>query len=157
MKLGKLPHLPPSVLGLSRNVRNLGWVSLFNDISSEMIYPLLPLFLTQVLGAGVIFVGLIEGIAESISSFLKLLSGWFSDRFQKRKEIILLGYSLASITRPLMALATSSLHVLVLRSADRVGKGIRSSPRDALLSSPARLMKEGRLLVFKGPWTTQGP
>ena len=110
MKLGTFFRFPSSVLGLSRNVRNLGWVSFFNDISSEMIYPLLPLFLTQVLGAGVVFVGLIEGIAESISSFLKLFSGWFSDRFQKRKGAILLGYSLASVTRPFMALATSSLH-----------------------------------------------
>lgn len=144
--------IPPkliSLLGLSRNVRNLGWVSLFNDVSSEMIYPLLPLFLTQVLGAGVIFVGLIEGIAESISSFLKLLSGWFSDRFQKRKEIILLGYSLASITRPLMALATSSLHVLFLRSADRVGKGIRSSPRDALLSQSCSPDERGKAFGFQ--------
>jgi MFS family permease len=138
-----------SVFGLSRNVRNLGWVSLFNDMSSEMIYPLLPLFLTQVLGAGVIFVGLIEGIAESISSFLKLLSGWFSDRFQKRKQIILLGYSVASVTRPLMALATSSLHVLVLRSADRVGKGIRSSPRDALLSQSCSPDERGKAFGFQ--------
>ena len=84
-----------SFLGLSKNVRNLGWVSFFNDVSSEMIYPLLPLFLTQVLGAGVLFVGLIEGIAESVSSFLKLFSGWLSDRFQKRKGIIFFGYSLA--------------------------------------------------------------
>jgi MFS family permease len=149
MNLRDVFRLPSSLLGLSRNVRNLGWVSLFNDVSSEMIYPLLPLFLTQVLGAGVIFVGLIEGIAESISSFLKLLSGWFSDRFQKRKEAILLGYSLASITRPLMALATSSLHVLVLRSADRVGKGIRSSPRDALLSQSCSPDERGKAFGFQ--------
>ncbi len=102
-------------LNLSRNVKNLGWVSLFNDISSEMIYPLLPLFLTEVLGAGILFVGLIEGIAESVSTFLKLFSGWFSDRFQKRKGIILFGYSLASITRPFMGLTTSAYHVLFLR------------------------------------------
>ena len=138
-----------SFLGLSRNVRNLGWVSLFNDISSEMIYPLLPLFLTQVLGAGVVFVGLIEGIAESISSFLKLLSGWFSDRFQKRKGIILLGYSLASVTRPFMALATSAFHVLLLRSVDRVGKGIRSSPRDALLSQSCHPDEKGKAFGFQ--------
>jgi len=123
-----------SILGLSKNVRNLGWVSFLNDASSEMIYPLLPIFLTQVLGAGVIFVGLIEGIAESVSSFLKLFSGWFSDRFQKRKAIILFGYSLASITRPFIGLATSALHVLCFRFLDRVGKGVRTSPRDALLS-----------------------
>jgi MFS family permease len=138
-----------SIFGLSRNVRNLGWVSLFNDISSEMIYPLLPLFLTQVLGAGVIFIGLIEGIAESISSFLKLFSGWFSDRFQKRKGPILLGYSLASITRPFMALATSSLHVLFLRCVDRVGKGIRSSPRDALLSQSCSPDERGKAFGFQ--------
>src|SRR4030065_2173947 len=81
-------------LGLSKNVKNLGWVSFFNDVSSEMIYPLLPLFLTQVLGAGVLLVGLIEGMAESVSSFLKLFSGGLSDRFQKRKGIILFGYNL---------------------------------------------------------------
>lgn len=144
MRLRTLP-----LLGLSRNVRNLGWVSFFNDVSSEMIYPLLPLFLTQVLGTGIVFVGLIEGIAESISSFLKLFSGWFSDRFQKRKGIILLGYSLASVTRPLMALVTSGFHVLLLRSVDRVGKGIRSSPRDALLSQSCRPDERGKAFGFQ--------
>jgi MFS family permease len=123
-----------SALGLSKNVWNLGWVSLFNDISSEMIYPLLPLFLTQILGVGVIFVGLIEGIAESVSSFLKLFSGWFSDHFQRRKRLILFGYSFASMARPFMGLATSAYHVLFLRFFDRIGKGVRASPRDALLS-----------------------
>jgi MFS family permease len=145
---GRLVRLK-SFLALSRNVRNLGWVSFFNDVSSEMIYPLLPLFLTQVLGAGVIFVGLIEGMAESISSFLKLFSGWFSDRFQKRKGAILLGYSLASVTRPFMALATSSLHVLFLRSMDRMGKGIRSSPRDALLSQSCHPDERGKAFGFQ--------
>ncbi|MDI7261231.1 MAG: MFS transporter [Thermodesulfobacteriota bacterium] len=136
-------------LGFSKNVRNLGWVSLFNDISSEMIYPLLPLFITSVLGAGVLFVGLIEGIAESISSFLKLFSGWFSDRFQKRKGIILLGYSLASITRPFMGLATSAYHVLFLRFFDRVGKGMRASPRDALLSQSCSDEERGKAFGFQ--------
>jgi len=134
------------ILGLSKNVWSLGWVSLFNDISSEMIYPLLPLFLTQVLGAGVVFVGLIEGIAESVSSFLKLFSGWFSDRFQRRKRIILFGYSLASITRPFMGLATSAYHVLFLRFFDRIGKGVRGAPRDALLSQSCG--EEGRGKAF---------
>ena len=138
-----------SFLGLSKNVRNLGWVSFFNDVSSEMIYPLLPLFLTQVLGASLVFVGLIEGIAESISSFLKLFSGWFSDRFQKRKGIILFGYSLASVSRPFMGLATSSLHVLFLRSVDRVGKGVRSSPRDALLSQSCPPDETGKAFGFQ--------
>jgi MFS family permease len=138
-----------SFLGLSKNVRNLGWVSLFNDISSEMIYPLLPLFLTQVLGAGVLFVGLIEGIAESVSSFLKLFSGWFSDRFQKRKAIIFFGYSLASITRPFMGLATSAFHVLSLRFFDRLGKGARTSPRDALLSQSCSEEERGKAFGFQ--------
>ena len=136
-------------LSLSKNVKNLGWVSFFNDVSSEMIYPLLPLFLTQVLGAGVLFVGLIEGIAESISSFLKLFSGWLSDRFQKRKGIILFGYSLASITRPIMGLVTSGLHVLFLRFFDRVGKGVRTSPRDALLSQSCSEAERGKAFGFQ--------
>jgi MFS family permease len=135
--------------GLSRNVRNLGWVSLFNDVSSEMIYPLLPLFLTQVLGAGVLFVGLIEGIAESVSSFFKLVSGWFSDRFQKKKGIIFLGYSLASVTRPFMGLTTSAYHVLFLRFFDRVGKGTRTSPRDALLSQSCNEDERGKAFGFQ--------
>jgi MFS family permease len=138
-----------SFLGFSKNVRNLGWVSFFNDVSSEMIYPLLPVFLTQVLGAGVLFIGFIEGIAESVSSFLKLFSGWFSDRFQKRKGIILFGYSLASITRPFMGLATSAFHVLFLRFFDRVGKGIRTSPRDALLSQSCGEEERGKAFGFQ--------
>ena len=138
-----------SFLGFSKNVRNLGWVSFFNDVSSEMIYPLLPVFLTQVLGAGVLFIGFIEGIAESVSSFLKLFSGWFSDRFQKRKGIILFGYSLASITRPFMGLATSAFHVLFLRFFDRVGKGARTSPRDALLSQSCKEEERGKAFGFQ--------
>ena len=138
-----------SFLGLPKNVRNLGWVSLFNDISSEMIYPLLPLFLTQVLGAGVIFVGLIEGIAESVSSFLKLFSGWVSDWFQKRKSLIFFGYALASLTRPFIGLATSALHVLFLRFFDRIGKGVRSSPRDALLSQSCTENERGKAFGFQ--------
>jgi MFS family permease len=140
---------PKPILGLSKNVRNLGWVSLFNDISSEMIYPLLPLFLTQVLGAGVIFVGLIEGIAESVSSFLKLFSGWVSDRFQKRKKLIFFGYALASVTRPFIGLATSALQVLFLRFFDRIGKGVRSSPRDALLSQSCTEKERGKAFGFQ--------
>jgi MFS family permease len=132
------------IFRLPKNVWNLGWVSFFNDVSSEMIYPLLPLFLTQVLGAGIVFVGLIEGIAESVSSFFKLFSGWFSDRFQRRKGIILFGYSLASITRPFIGVATSSFHILFLRFLDRIGKGVRTSPRDALLSQSCREDERGK-------------
>jgi MFS family permease len=138
-----------SFLGLSRNVRSLGWVSLFNDIASEMIYPLLPLFLNTVLGAGVIFIGLIEGIAESVSSFVKFFSGWVSDRFQKRKGLVFFGYLIASITRPFIGLATSIYQVLFLRFFDRVGKGMRSSPRDALLSESCREEERGKAFGFQ--------
>lgn len=138
-----------SFLGLSKNVRSLGWVSLFNDIASEMIYPLLPLFLNTVLGAGVVFIGLIEGIAESVSSFLKLFSGWVSDRFRKRKGLILFGYIVASITRPFIGLATSAYHVLFLRFFDRIGKGVRSSPRDALLSQSCGEEERGKAFGFQ--------
>jgi MFS family permease len=114
-----------------------------------MIYPLLPLFLTQVLGASVVFIGVIEGIAESVSSFLKLFSGWFSDRFQKRKGIIFFGYTLASVTRPFIGLATSAFHVLFLRFFDRVGKGTRTSPRDALLSQSCNDDERGKAFGFQ--------
>ncbi len=138
-----------SFLGLSKNVRSLGFVSFFNDVASEMIYPLLPLFLDTVLGAGVVFIGIIEGIAESVSSFLKLFSGWVSDRMKKRKGLILVGYFVASLTRPFIGLATSAYQVLFLRLFDRIGKGIRSSPRDALLSQSCGNQERGKAFGFQ--------
>jgi MFS family permease len=147
--IGAMTAEKKSFLGLSKNVRSLGWISLFNDIASEMIYPLLPLFLNTVLGAGVVFIGLIEGIAESVSSFLKLFSGWVSDRFRKRKGLILFGYALASITRPFIGLTTSAYQVLFLRFFDRIGKGVRSSPRDALLSQSCGEEERGKAFGFQ--------
>lgn len=126
--------LIPQVKKLKTNVLALSWVSFFNDVSSEIIYPLLPIFLTSVLGAGVAFVGLIEGIAESTASILKLFSGWFSDKLQKRKLLAVWGYGISTTVRPLIALAISPLEVLLLRFADRVGKGVRTSARDALIA-----------------------
>jgi len=120
--------------GITGNVLILGLVSLFTDISSEMIYPLLPLFLTTVLGGGPAFLGLIEGVAESTASILKLVSGIMSDRVQQRKKLVLAGYGISSLARPLIALAKSPLAVLFIRFGDRVGKGIRTSPRDALIA-----------------------
>ena len=121
------------------NVRALGVVSFLTDASTEMVYPLLPLFLTHTLGAGAAFVGLVEGVAETTASLLKLLSGWLSDRLRRRKALVVWGYGLSSLTRPLMALATVPSHVLGVRFLDRIGKGIRTSPRDALIadSTPA--------------------
>ena len=125
--------------GLTRNVVILGFVSLLNDGASEMIYPLLPVFLTAVLGAGPAVLGIIEGIAEATASLLKLYSGYLSDRVKRRKGWIIAGYSISNVIRPLIAFSTSWLHVLTLRFSDRVGKGLRTSPRDAIIadSTPA--------------------
>ncbi|GDY23239.1 MFS transporter [Verrucomicrobiota bacterium] len=119
---------------LPRTVWALGWTSFFTDVSTEIIYPLLPIFLTVTLGATVAFVGLIEGVAECTASVLKVASGWWSDRVRRRKPFAVAGYALSGLTRPLLALAGSAGHVLAARFIDRVGKGIRSAPRDALLT-----------------------
>lgn len=130
------------------NVLWLSIVSLFTDLSSEMIYPLLPFFLTTTLGAGAAFLGVVEGIAETTASLLKLASGWFSDRVGKRKPLVLLGYSIASVARPLIALATAPWHILAIRFSDRVGKGIRTAPRDALLAESVDAAMRGRAYGF---------
>src|SRR6185295_15963091 len=117
--------------GLPRNVVAIGLVSLLNDASSEIIYPLLPVFLVSSLGASAGVIGTIEGLAESISSLLKLFAGYLSDRIGKRKFLVVAGYSLASFARPLLAFAHTWTQVLVIRLTDRVGKGIRTAPRDA--------------------------
>ena len=120
-------------LRLGRNVIALAAVSFFTDASSEMIYPLLPLFVTATLGASAVFVGAIEGAADSVSALLKLGSGWLSDRTKRRKPLVVAGYTLASAVRPLIAIAQSATHVLLIRVTDRVGRGIRGAPRDALI------------------------
>jgi len=126
----------------------LGLVSLLTDVSSEMIYPLLPLFLTSVLGAGQTFVGLVEGMAESAASLTKLFSGWLSDRIGRRKALVLTGYTLSSFTRPLVAFALAPWHVLAIRVADRLGKGLRTSPRDALIAASTNAAMRGRAYGF---------
>jgi MFS family permease len=120
--------------GLTRNVVILGFVSLLNDAASEMIYPLLPVFLTSVLGAGPAALGMIEGVAESTASLLKLYSGYLSDRVKRRKGWVVAGYSISNVVRPLIAFAGSWVQVLALRFSDRVGKGLRTSPRDAMIA-----------------------
>ena len=134
--------------GITGNVLILGLVSFFTDVSSEMIYPLLPLFLTGVLGAGPAFLGLIEGVAESTSSFLKLFSGIVSDRVRRRKNLVLLGYSVSALMRPLIGFAGSALTVLLVRTGDRVGKGIRTSPRDALIADSVDASVRGKAYGF---------
>ncbi|MDI6782966.1 MAG: MFS transporter [bacterium] len=134
--------------GLSKNVVALGFVSFLTDVSSEMIYPLLPIFLTAVLGVGPAFVGLVEGVAETTASIVKFFSGWFSDRIRKRKALVFIGYFLSSFTRPLVALATAGWHILAIRFSDRVGKGIRTSPRDALVASSCSESDRGKAFGF---------
>src|SRR5690349_25095346 len=129
---------------LSRNVYALTAVSFFTDVSSEMIYPLLPAFLTVTLGASASFLGAIEGAAESTAALLKLLSGWWSDRVQRRKPLVVPGYTLASIMRPLVAIAHSATQVLIIRVSDRVGKGMRNSARAARLADQGDAANRGR-------------
>jgi hypothetical protein len=121
--------------GLGRNVIILGFVSLFTDIGSEMLYPIVPLFLTTALNAPMSVVGLIEGIAESAASLLKIVSGWWSDRAGRRQPFVVWGYSLSAISKPLLALASTWHLVLAFRLIDRMGKGIRTSPRDAMIGA----------------------
>jgi MFS family permease len=109
-------------------------VSLLTDLSTEMIYPLLPVFLATTLGASAATLGLIEGVAESTAGLLKFFSGWWSDRRVNRKPLVIIGYGLATVARPLVAFAQSATHVLLIRFTDRIGKGIRTSPRDALIA-----------------------
>src|SRR3954468_14952395 len=139
---------PLDRFGLSRPVWLLGWVSFFTDTASEMVYPLLPLFLTRVLGAGALSLGVIEGVAEGANSVLKIISGWLTDRFGQPKKLVLGGYGLSSAVRPLIAFVTAWPQVLALRFTDRLGKGIRSSPRDAMLASFAPATTRGRVYGF---------
>ncbi|HBA89650.1 MAG TPA: MFS transporter [Geobacter sp.] len=134
--------------GITGNVFILGLVSFFTDVSSEMIYPLLPMFLTTLLGAGPAFLGVIEGVAESTASLLKLLSGIVSDRVRRRKRLVLAGYSISALMRPLIGSAGSPLAVLLIRTGDRVGKGIRTSPRDALIADSVDPSLRGKAYGF---------
>ena len=146
--LQKVKRLFARYTTLSGNVLALSVVSLLNDTSSEIIYPLLPAFLALTLGASPFVIGLIEGFAESVASVLKLFSGYLSDKFEKRKFAVFLGYSLASLARPLLAFATSWQQVLFVRVTDRIGKGIRGAPRDALLAESVAPEKRGLAFGF---------
>jgi len=144
------------VKGVPRNVFMLGVVSCFADISGEMIYPLIPLFLTGVLGAPVVVVGLIEGVAESTASLVKIFSGWWSDRTRKRKPLVIAGYGLAVVGKLLLAVAFVWPVVLLGRFVDRFGKGMRGSPRDALIADSAPENERGRAFGFHRSMDTLG-
>jgi MFS family permease len=142
-------HAPQvNVRKLPRNVKALAAVSFFTDVSSEIIYPLLPLFLSGVLGVSAAGLGLIEGFAESVSSLLRLPAGWWSDRVKRRRPLVLWGYSIAAVARPLLGLVTSAGQVLAIRVSDRFGKGIRSAPRDALIADSVDASARGRAFGF---------
>jgi MFS family permease len=113
----------------------VSWTSFFTDTASEAVYPIMPLYLTRVLGGTAMSLGVIEGAAEALNSLLKIITGRLSDRWRSRKAFVVAGYSVSTVARPLVALATSWTHVLVVRLTDRVGKGVRTAPRDALLAS----------------------
>ncbi len=133
---------------LPRNVRILGWTSFLNDVASEMIYPLLPQFLMTVLGGNKFHLGIIEGAAESIASFNKLWAGAWTDRSGNRKSFILFGYSVAAIARPVIGLVTAPWQVFAVRIGDRIGKGVRTSPRDALIADSTPRELHGRAFGF---------
>ena len=133
---------------IPRAVWFLGWASLFTDTAGEMIYPLLPFYLSVVLGAGAMSLGIIEGVAEAINSFLKLASGHWSDRRGRRRPIVIAGYALSSLARPLIAVTGSWGQVLAIRALDRTGKGIRGAPRDAMLADFAGATDRGRVFGF---------
>jgi len=140
---------------LKKNVIALGFTSFFTDVSSEMILSLLPLFLTA-LGAGKTVIGLIEGIAEFTASTLKTFSGWISDRLKKRKLLVIIGYSLSTVTKPFIAAAGNWGQVLFVRFLDRMGKGIRTSPRDALIADSVEPHKRGKYFGFHRMMDTSG-
>lgn len=142
--------------GITRNVVALGFVSLLTDVSSEMIIPVLPLFVTTTLKASVSSLGIIEGVAESTAALLRIGSGWLSDRIGRRKPFLLFGYGLSTVAKATMAVAASWSAVLGLRFSDRVGKGLRNPPRDALIADSVEPRYLGRAFGFHRALDTLG-
>lgn len=145
-----------SIRKLPRNVWVLGFVSLLTDVSSEMIHSLLPLFLVSALGANVLTVGAIEGVAEATASVVKVFSGALSDYLGKRKGLVVVGYGLSALFKPLFALATNPSWVLIARLCDRFGKGIRGAPRDALVADSTHPSQRGAAYGLRQSLDTVG-
>lgn len=143
-------------LGVSRIIFLVGFVSFLTDFSSEMIVPILPLFLTNVLHTSMGTIGIIEGVAESTASVLKLFSGWLSDQMGKRKPLMMFGYGLSNLIKPLFALTTSGWQVLLIRFGDRFGKGLRGAPRDALLADSTTKEQRGKAFGYHRAMDTMG-
>ncbi|MBC7246336.1 MAG: MFS transporter [Actinobacteria bacterium] len=136
------------IAGFSRNVFILGLVSFCNDLSSEMVYPLFPTFLTEFLGAGAWFLGLVEGLADSVASLLNLFSGWWSDRLRRRKGLVTGGYAFSALSRGSLALAAAPWQALIGWFCNRVGKGLRTAPRDALIADSCDPAARGRAFGY---------
>lgn len=139
---------PSPEQSLPRNVKVLGWASLLNDTASEVIFPLLPTFLITVLGGNRFTLGIIEGAADSIASLLKLWSGDRSDQSERRNGFVLFGYAVPALTRPIIGLVFAPWQLFALRMGDRIGKGIRTSPRDALIADSTDPSVRGRAFGF---------
>jgi len=144
------------LFGLSPNVIFIGFVSFLTDVSSELIFTLMPLFLANVLGTATVVIGLIEGVAESTASLLKLFSGWLSDRLGNRKYLSFFGYALSTLSKPFMLIAHAWGPIMAIRFADRVGKGIRAAPRDALVGDSVDENNRGKAYGFHKAMDTAG-
>ncbi len=149
-------HESKRIFGLRKNVFFLGLVSLFNDFSAEMVYALMPAFLTSVLGAPPVFLGFMEGFVDAFASILKIVSGWLSDKIGKRKSLAVVGYALAVSTRSILAFVTNFWQVFALRVVDRAGKGLRDSPRDALISESVEASEVGKSFGYHRAMDTVG-
>ncbi len=144
------------IFRLNPNIFFLGLVSFLTDISSEMIFTLLPLFLANILGAATIVIGFIEGVADSTASMLRIFSGWLSDKLKKRKSLAFIGYGLSTLAKPFMLIATTWGLVLGVRFTDRLGKGLRTAPRDALVADSVSAEERGRAFGFHRAMDTSG-
>jgi MFS family permease len=152
---GRRPVYILSIMSEKKTIFALGWVSFFMDVSSEMIYPLLPAFLSS-LGAGGTAIGFVAGLSEATASFFRVISGYLSDRLKRRKSAIILGYGLSTLARPLLALSASWTHVLGFRLLDRAGKGVRTPPRDALIADSSSSERYGRSFGIQRAMDTAG-
>jgi len=151
-----MPDKDRRIFGLNPNIFWLGAVSFLTDVSSELIFTLLPLFLANILQTGTVIIGLVEGLAESTASLLKVVSGWLSDKIGNRKELSFIGYALSTVAKPFMLIANTWGPVMGIRFADRFGKGIRSAPRDALVGDSCDESERGRAFGFHRAMDTSG-
>jgi MFS family permease len=154
--MGQVGSERKRIFGVSSNVFSLGWVSFLTDVSTDMVFNVFPLFLSHVLGMGATFIGLIEGLGDSAATVLKVVSGWASDRLGQRKGLTTYGYVLSTVAKPFLLIATSGAVALVIRFLERSGKGIRTSPRDALIADSTTPGVMGRGFGFHRAMDTAG-